>query len=76
MLIKFVKMHGLGNDFVMIDAVRQQISVSSEHIRRIASRHHGIGCDQVLLVERSSQTGIDFCYRIFNADGGGSCAVR
>ncbi|MDZ4152292.1 MAG: diaminopimelate epimerase, partial [Methylicorpusculum sp.] len=49
-MIKFTKMHGLGNDFVVIDAIHQNISLSSEQIRFIAHRHFGIGCDQVLLV--------------------------
>jgi len=63
-------MHGLGNDFVVIDAVRQQVALTTEQIRFLADRHFGIGCDQVLLVEAASNTGADFRYRIFNADGG------
>lgn len=69
MLIEFTKMHGLGNDFVVIDAIRQPISLTPEQIRFIADRHFGIGCDQVLLVEESRQSDADFRYRIFNADG-------
>lgn len=70
MLINFTKMHGLGNDFVMIDAISQNINLSTEQIRFIADRHFGVGCDQLLLVEASIKEGIDFKYRIFNADGG------
>jgi len=70
MKIHFSKMHGLGNDFVVIDGVRQPITLTPEQIRFIADRHIGIGCDQLLLVEKASSPGIDFRYRIFNADGG------
>ena len=69
MLIEFTKMHGLGNDFVVIDAIRQQISLTSEQIRYISDRHFGVGCDQLLLVEESRDSDADFRYRIFNADG-------
>jgi len=62
-------MHGLGNDFVVIDAIRQQISLTPEQIRFIANRHFGVGCDQLLLVENAQHSDADFCYRIFNADG-------
>ncbi len=62
-------MHGLGNDFIVIDAVRQNISLTSEQIQFMANRHFGIGCDQLLLVEPSSAEGVDFRYRIYNADG-------
>ena len=70
MKIEFTKMHGLGNDFVVIDAINQDINLSTEQIRFLADRHFGIGCDQLLLVERPSHEGVDFRYRIFNADGG------
>lgn len=63
-------MHGLGNDFVVIDAITQPISLSSEQIRFIANRHFGIGCDQLLLVEKSDVPEADFRYRIYNNDGG------
>ena len=63
-------MHGLGNDFVVIDAISQAINLSPEQICFIADRHFGIGCDQLLLVEASTSDDIDFKYRIFNADGG------
>ncbi|MDD5034646.1 MAG: diaminopimelate epimerase [Methylococcaceae bacterium] len=66
----FVKMHGLGNDFVVIDAVRQSIDLSSQQVRHIADRHFGVGCDQLLLVEPPASPDADFRYRIFNADGG------
>ena len=62
-------MHGLGNDFVVIDAINQQISLIPEQIRFIADRHFGIGCDQLLLVEKAENSDADFRYRIFNADG-------
>ena len=68
--IKFSKMHGLGNDFVVIDAITQEIHLSPEQIRFIADRHFGIGCDQVLLVGKPLTQEADFGYRIFNADGG------
>ncbi|MCW9024247.1 MAG: diaminopimelate epimerase [Gammaproteobacteria bacterium] len=70
MLIHFTKMHGLGNDFVVIDAINQSVTLSAEQIRFIADRHFGIGCDQLLLVENTNQPDADFHYRIFNADGG------
>ncbi|MCL4316602.1 MAG: diaminopimelate epimerase [Gammaproteobacteria bacterium] len=70
MHLKFTKMHGLGNDFVVIDAIAQSVSLTPEQVRFIADRHFGIGCDQVLLVERARTAGVDFAYRIFNADGG------
>jgi diaminopimelate epimerase len=70
MNINFSKMHGLGNDFVVIDAINQTVSLTPEQIRLIADRHFGIGCDQLLLVEKSQNPTADFVYRIFNADGG------
>ncbi len=70
MTLKFTKMHGAGNDFVVLDGVRQSIALSPEQIRFIADRHFGIGCDQVLLVEKTHREDADFRYRIFNADGG------
>lgn len=69
MNIKFTKMHGLGNDFVVIDCINQNISLDQAQMRFIADRHFGIGCDQILLVEKATD-GADFFYRIFNADGG------
>ena len=70
MSLKFTKMHGAGNDFVVLDGVRQSVALSPEQIRFIADRHFGIGCDQVLLVEKTQREDADFRYRIFNADGG------
>jgi diaminopimelate epimerase len=70
MKIRFSKMHGLGNDFVVIDAIRQQVELSAAQVRFLADRHFGVGCDQLLLVERARQPDVDFRYRIFNADGG------
>jgi len=63
-------MHGLGNDFVVIDAINQAVVLTAEQIRLIADRHFGIGCDQLLLVEAAVNDNADFKYRIFNADGG------
>ena len=68
--LAFSKMHGLGNDFVMIDAVRQDIRLSADQVRWLADRHFGVGCDQLLVVEPARAPGVDFRYRIFNADGG------
>lgn len=68
--LTFSKMHGLGNDFVMIDAVRQDIRLSADQVRWLADRHFGVGCDQLLVVEPAQTPGVDFRYRIFNADGG------
>ncbi len=75
MNIEFTKMHGLGNDFVVIDAIRQPLTLTAEQIRLLADRHFGIGCDQLLLVEPAVSGNADFRYRIFNADGGevGQC---
>ena len=70
MEISFTKMHGLGNDFVVIDATAQPIELTTEQIRYLANRRFGVGCDQVLLVEPPRQPEVDFTYRIFNADGG------
>ncbi len=67
-MITFTKMHGLGNDFVVIDAINQSISLSPEQIRLMADRHFGIGFDQLLLVEKPVSDNADFNYRIFNAD--------
>ena len=70
MPVPFTKMHGAGNDFVVFDGVTRPVPLTPEKIRRLADRHFGIGCDQVLLVERPTVSGADFRYRIFNADGG------
>ena len=70
MKLKFTKMHGLGNDFVVLDGINQSLALDPTQIRHLADRHFGIGCDQVLLVEASDWAEADFRYRIFNADGG------
>ncbi len=69
MSIRFTKMQGLGNDFVVIDGIRQRLDLTPARIRAIADRRFGVGCDQVLVVERP-RGDADFRYRIFNADGG------
>lgn len=82
--LRFTKMHGLGNDFVVFDGVHQAVHPTPEQCRRIADRHFGVGCDQILVVEKSSIDNVDFRYRIFNADGseveqcgnGARCFVR
>jgi diaminopimelate epimerase len=70
MKLRFAKMHGQGNDFVVFDGVSQDVTITSELARRIADRHQGIGCDQILLVEKPGAPENDFRYRIWNADGG------
>ena len=70
MLLRFTKMHGLGNDFMVVDMVTQSVRLSPEQIRDLADRRFGIGFDQLLLVEPPSRPEMDFRYRIFNADGG------
>lgn len=69
MLLRFTKMHGLGNDFVVIDGVSQAITMTPALGRKLADRHFGIGCDQILVVEPPSRHDVDFRYRIFNQDG-------
>ena len=83
-LLKFTKMQGLGNDFVVLDATRDAIELTPGQLRFIADRHFGIGCDQILQVEPARDAATDFYYRIFNADGseveqcgnGARCFVR
>jgi diaminopimelate epimerase len=70
MRLKFTKMHGLGNDFVVLDATRAPLALSRDQLRLIADRHFGVGCDQILQVEPPRQPDTDFYYRIFNSDGG------
>jgi len=70
MRIRFTKMHGLGNDFVVLDAIHQDFVPTPAQARFLADRHFGVGCDQILVVERATARGVDFRYRIFNADGG------
>lgn len=69
MLLHFTKMHGLGNDFMVVDMVSQNVRLPPEKIRRLADRHFGVGFDQLLLVESPTNPDMDFRYRIFNADG-------
>ena len=69
MHLQFTKMHGLGNDFVVIDAISQRVNINSEIVRKLADRRLGVGCDQVLLVMPPQQPDSDFRYRIFNSDG-------
>ncbi len=68
--LRFTKMHGIGNDFVVIDAIRQNVALSRNQIRFLADRHFGVGCDQILMAAPATEPGTDFRYRIFNADGG------
>lgn len=84
MRLKFAKMQGLGNDFVVLDATARDLSLSPGQLRRLADRHFGVGCDQILQIEPPREAGTDFYYRIFNADGseveqcgnGARCFVR
>lgn len=69
MNLRFSKMHGLGNDFVVFDATTNELSLSAQQARFIADRHFGIGCDQILIVEKPRTADTEFYYRIFNADG-------
>jgi len=68
--LKFTKMQGAGNDFVVIDAYSSPVSLSQNQIKQIANRYFGVGCDQLLMVEKTNTPNVDFRYRIFNADGG------
>ena len=70
MKLKFTKMHGAGNDFVVVDAINQQVNLTPEQWRFIADRRFGIGADQILVVEKPQSNDVDFRYRIYNADGG------
>lgn len=70
MKLKFTKMHGAGNDFVVIDAISQHIDFTPAQWQRLADRRFGVGADQMLVVEKARSAGIDFSYRIYNADGG------
>jgi diaminopimelate epimerase len=68
--MRFTKMEGAGNDFVVLDCTKKVFDLKKERIKMLADRHFGIGADQVLVVEKTSKPGLDFRYRIFNADGG------
>jgi diaminopimelate epimerase len=70
MKLKFTKMHGAGNDFVVLDGYTQALNLTPEQVRALADRHFGVGADQLLLVEKPTVDGVDFRYRIFNCDGG------
>jgi diaminopimelate epimerase len=69
MRIRFSKMHGLGNDFIVIDGISQNLRLTPEKIRQLSDRHFGVGCDQLLIVEHPENPDMDFRYRIFNGDG-------
>lgn len=69
MRLRFTKMHGLGNDFIVIDAINQRVSLSADQVKQLADRRFGVGCDQVLIVEPPQDPDVDFNYRIFNHDG-------
>jgi len=69
MQLRFTKMHGLGNDFMVIDAISQKVRLNSELVRQLADRNRGVGFDQLLLVEPPTEPDMDFNYRIYNADG-------
>jgi len=68
--LKFTKMQGLGNDFVVLDGITQRVDLSASQLKRLADRHFGVGCDQILVVEKPDRADVDFRYRIYNADGG------
>ena len=70
MELQFTKMHGLGNDFVLINAMDRPVTLNAEQVRRLADRHFGIGCDQLLVIEPPQNGEADVRYRIYNADGG------
>ena len=70
MNLRFTKMQGAGNDFVVLDGIRQKVDLSREQLRALADRHFGVGADQILLVEHAQRPDVDFRYRIFNSDGG------
>jgi diaminopimelate epimerase len=69
MRLPFTKMHGLGNDFVVLDAVTRRVELTPAQIQWIARRRFGVGCDQVLVLQTAERSGVDFYFRIFNADG-------
>jgi diaminopimelate epimerase len=68
--LRFSKMQGLGNDFVVLDGIRQRVDLTPAQLRRLADRRYGVGCDQILIVEAATRPDVDFRYRIYNADGG------
>ena len=70
MKLPFTKMHGAGNDFVVLDYMGREFDLNADQLRRLADRHRGVGCDQILVVQKPDDGAADFRYRIFNADGG------
>jgi len=70
MKLRFAKMQGAGNDFIVLDCTKRAFALAKGQIRKIADRHFGVGADQLLVVEKAGQAGVDFRYRIFNSDGG------
>jgi diaminopimelate epimerase len=70
MRLRFTKMQGAGNDFLVLDGIRQRLDLTAQRVRALADRHFGVGADQILVVEPAGEPGADFRYRIFNADGG------
>ena len=80
MRVRFTKMQGAGNDFLVLDGIRQRLDLTAQRVRALADRRFGVGADQILVVERASDPDADFRYRIFNADGGevgrASCRER
>ena len=68
--LRFTKMQGLGNDFVVFDGIRQRVELTAAEVKRLADRRFGVGCDQILVVETPTRPDVDFRYRIWNADGG------
>lgn len=84
MKLRFTKMQGAGNDFVVLDATQHPMPLTHEQLRHVADRRFGVGCDQILVIEAARTPGVDFGYRIFNADGsevehcgnGSRCFVR
>jgi diaminopimelate epimerase len=84
MLLRFTKMHGAGNDFIVLDGTHDPLALTPAQVRRLSDRRFGVGADQILVVERSSTPGVDFRYRIYNAGGdevehcgnGARCFVR
>ncbi len=69
MLVRFTKMHGLGNDFMVLDLVTQRVKITPKLVKKLGDRNLGVGFDQLLIVEPPSEPDVDFCYRIFNQDG-------
>ncbi len=69
MLVHFTKMHGLGNDFMVVDQISQKVRLRPEQVRRLSDRNLGVGFDQLLVIEPPTKPDTDFCYRVFNADG-------